>query len=476
MITRWRRMGMLGLLLAGVLSGSDLYASYGGGAGTPGNPYIISMAGHLATLSTTPGDWGSCFRLTADVSAGSYVPVTVFTGVFDGNGYSISGFSCSTGTGYVGFFGKVQGATACVKNLELVSPSVNVSGASYVGAIAGSVEGGGIISGCSVTDGSVTGYDQTGGMVGSNIAGSIIGCKSSTAVSGHSYVGGLVGRNEQYCIISDCDVVGQVSADQDYCGGFAGKNIGTILRCSASGGVIGKLCIGGLVGWNGDTSYPGQVSKSLAIGAASGTSYVGGLVGRNHVGQINDSYALGSVTTSGSRGGGLVGKNESSATVARCYSAGEVGPVGSQNLGGLVGECVNVNSVTSSFWDTTTSGQLGPGAGTGKTTFEMQQIATFTIAGVGWDFLGETTNGTADIWRMCVNGVDYPHQQWEWPRGDVSCPDGVEFVDFAVFAAGWGQTGAGLKGDLDGSGAVGLLDLAIFAADWRAGMGGGLPG
>ena len=30
----------------------------------------------------------------------------------------------------------------------------------------------------------------------------------------------------------------------------------------------------------------------------------------------------------------------------------------------------------------------------------------------GWDFVGETANGTEDIWRI-NEGKDYPHLGWE---------------------------------------------------------------
>ena len=51
---------------------------------------------------------------------------------------------------------------------------------------------------------------------------------------------------------------------------------------------------------------------------------------------------------------------------------------------------------THSFWDTQTSGQAASAGGTGKTTAEMQMASTFLEA--GWDFVGETANGTEDIW------------------------------------------------------------------------------
>jgi len=60
--------------------------------------------------------------------------------------------------------------------------------------------------------------------------------------------------------------------------------------------------------------------------------------------------------------------------------------------------------------DTQTSGQANSTGGTGKTTAEMQTATTFLEA--GWDFVGETANGTEDIWWI-LEGQDYPRLWWE---------------------------------------------------------------
>jgi len=66
--------------------------------------------------------------------------------------------------------------------------------------------------------------------------------------------------------------------------------------------------------------------------------------------------------------------------------------------------------VTACFWDIQTSGQATSVGGTGKTTAEMQTASTFLEA--GWDFVGETENGTEDIWWI-NEGKDYPRLWWE---------------------------------------------------------------
>jgi hypothetical protein len=151
------------------------------------------------------------------------------------------------------------------------------------------------------------------------------------------------------------------------------------------------------------------------MGSVGGTWYVGGLVGANMLDlenidgtPITSCYSMGSVT--GTEGvGGLVGGNYSS--ISSCYSTGSVS--GEVKVGGLVGYNRNYpgTSVSASFWDTQTSSQSTSATGSGKTTTEMQILATFIDA--GWDFLDETANGTEDIWFMPPD--DYPHLTWELP-------------------------------------------------------------
>jgi hypothetical protein len=47
----------------------------------------------------------------------------------------------------------------------------------------------------------------------------------------------------------------------------------------------------------------------------------------------------------------------------------------------------------------------------------MQTAATFLRR--GWDFVGETANGTEDICRT-EEGEDYPRLWWELPAGIVT--------------------------------------------------------
>lgn len=126
--------------------------------------------------------------------------------------------------------------------------------------------------------------------------------------------------------------------------------------------------IGGLVGIN-----LGSVVNCCSTGSVAGQSDVGGLVGYNG-GRIITSYSTGIAT-------------------------------GEYSVGGLVGHNSFGGSITSSFWDFETSDRVTSSGGTGLTTAEMQDINTFLNA--GGDFMGETVNGTEDIWWI-LDGQNYP--------------------------------------------------------------------
>jgi hypothetical protein len=171
--------------------------------------------------------------------------------------------------------------------------------------------------------------------------------------------------------------------------------------------------VGCLVGWLSGGTISGCCVQG---GSAWGVGEVGGVVGSTGVylgargwsrsgGTISNSYASVSVNGNDSVGG-LVGGN-GNATLTQCYSTGAVS--GNSSVGGLVGSGRS-QDVTECFWDTQTSRQTGSAGGTGKTTAEMQTAKTFLDA--GWDFVGETSNGTEDIWWI-LEGKDYPRLWWE---------------------------------------------------------------
>ncbi len=382
---------------------STAYAKYSGGSGTVDDPYQIATAADLILLGDSPADYDKHFILTADIDLDPSLPGrkvfdkaviapdtnpndeysqfqgTPFTGVFDGNGHRISRLAI-TGGAYVGLFGQL-GFIAKIRDLGVLG--VKIAGSGYfVGGLVGRngdvplYPPGGTVTRCYST-GTVSGRARVGGLVGEN-CGDVIRCYSTSMVSGKDHVGGLVGCNEGWIAgtVSQCYSTGRVSGEV-FVGGLVGNNWGAVIGCYSMGAVNGGGSVGGLAGGNW-----GSVTRCRSTGPVRGNYEVGGLVGR--IGGL------------GEEGGGM----------DECYSTGVVS--GGSAVGGLVG--TRGVWATGGFWDTQTSGRSTSDGGTGKTTAEMQTAKTFLDA--GWDFVGETANGTEDIWWI-LERRDYPRLTWE---------------------------------------------------------------
>ncbi|MHC4476376.1 MAG: GLUG motif-containing protein [Planctomycetota bacterium] len=418
------------------------YYTYSGGFGIAGSPYLIATAEDMNAVGDHLEDWDKYFKVVADINLSQYTGTefsiigtasdNAFSGVFDGNGHTISSFTYNSGgADYVGLFGYVIGPNAEIKNLALTDANVDAG----------------------------TG-DTVGSLVGRNDEGTISDCHSDGAVSGQDNVGGLVGANSgDNSMITGCSSGAVVSGTGRYVGGLAGANWGTVSGCYSTGNVSGDSKVGGLVGRN----YEATVSESYSTGHVSGASRIGGLVGENYFdglgtkGLITNCYARGSAL-GGETVGGLVGMNYC-AEVSNCYSTGYVDGSGE---GGLIASTYGCLSAvcSNSFWDVQASQMPFSYQGIGKTTAEMMQEATFTT----WDFV--------NIWDIC-EGTNYPKLAWQIPLpGDFMCPDWVDMRDFSFFAGHWRASGCGDCGgaDLDGDGDADEGDLRMLAGNWLGGI------
>jgi hypothetical protein len=392
-------------------------AKYSGGTGEPNDPYQIATAADLIALGETPADYDKHFILTADIDLDPNLPGrkvfdkaviapdtelplgfwgTPFTGVFDGNGHTISHLTIR-GEWYLGLFGQLASG-AEVKNLGIVDVNINGSGES-VGGLVGDSEGS--VTHCH-SAGAVSGNDYVGGLVGFN-NGTVHQCCSTGAVTGWHNVGGLVGANDEGTV-TNCYSTGTVSGDENVGGlvGINSYNTGTVTECYSTAIVSGRN-VGGLVGFNWGTVIhcysAGLVSGSAGMPPRDGGT--GGLVGHN-AGSILNSYSTG-VVSGDYFVGGLVGNSMVCSEGFGCYLAG---------------------AAMACLWDTQTSGETTSAGGTGKTTVEMQTLNTFLQA--GWDFTGETANGSEDIWWIDED-KNYPRFAWEFwassPNPDMDATD-----------------------------------------------------
>ncbi len=459
------------LLLAAVVtlsSGIAAKAKYSGGTGEPNNPYRIVTAEDLNDIGNHFEDFNKCFVMINDINLSAYTGMQFntiglyvgyndpcnepFTGVFDGNGHTISNFIYDTGgeVDGIGLFRYVEREGISIQNLTLTD--VNVFGGARVGALCGRLHAG--VDRCEVDRGTVKGDSAVGVLVGLN-SGDIGASHATGAVTGADDLGGLVGYNS-YGNVSNCYAVGLVAGEFNV-GGLCGVNRGEVADCWADADVSGQSFSGGLVGNN--ISPFALIVGSHAFGFVSGDYGTGGLAGLNDAGTVRDSYA-GAEVSGGDQAGGLVGGNTSE--IARCYSMGKVS--GSSYVGGLVGYSVEGGTVSGSFWDVNTSGEPNSAGGTGKMTAEMQMRSTFEDA--GWDF--------NDVWAIC-EGTNYPRHIWSIPVADFLCPDGVNFIDYSFFADWWLTDNCADANDCEGadidlSGIVDEADLRSFSTYWLSGL------
>jgi len=336
-----------------------VWGKYGGGSGTPEDPYLIYNANQMNAIGADSNDWDKCFKLMADIDLSAFTgtsfniigyyklyglpDVYPFTGVFDGNGHAISKFTYASTeiNRSIGIFGYLDGPDAVIKDLGLINPSVGGTESWGTGSLVGYLREG-TITKCYAEGGSVTGDEDVGGLVGNN-------------------------------------------------GGWAGT--GVITNCYSTVSVSGNSSAGGLVGWN----Y-GEITKCYTSGTVMASKYVGGLVGEGFRSRITNSYSTASVT-GGDCVGGLAGNN-SYGKITNCYSTGTV--LGDKNVGGLLGSN-SYGSDLNCFWDIQTSGQTTSDGGTPKTTEQMQEMSTFLYWGAC---------GNQGVWTI-DEGNDFPRLAWQ---------------------------------------------------------------
>jgi trimeric autotransporter adhesin len=436
------------------------------GSGAFSNDTAINSS---AALHNIRNNLAGGYALTTNIDVtdiANFTPVgtasTPFTGTFNGAGYTISNLTIDkSSTNNVGLFG-YTGSGSAIENVTL--SNLNVTGSAYTGGVVGfnnatmdnvtasgnvtctgnycgGLAGTNTATATDVTfSGTVDGgnYNYIGGLygetsgAGSITRGSVTGATST--VSGLSYVGGLVGSIKTTggvdITVDDSYSFASVTGQNNYIGGLAGILDGNALVASANiensysiGNVISTGStgqgIGGFVGLI--AAAAGSITNSYSTGSVDltgsstlGIEDVGGFVGGVGIGSIgqtpntiSNSYSTGGVNAGDAVSvGGFIGLLLNYNTVTNAYSTGFVS--GGSNVGGFIGKRNTSGiTVTSSFWDTTTSGTVtGVGSGsatgiTGKTTTQMQTQGTFA----GWDFTND--------WGI-VAATSYPYLQWRF--------------------------------------------------------------
>ena len=302
-------------------------------------------------------------------SNGNFDPIgsfdSPFTGVFDGNGYTISGmhtavYSIDSIGGYSGLFGcvgDIDGTEAEVKNVGMINGSsvTCLLGGSEPQGTAGGIAGLAIYS-------TITNCYNTG-----SVASSVSSLPSSSSSSSSSYpptcaAGGITGLAHN-STITNCYNTGSVTAslspnigDGASAGGIAGIHMGEeIAYCYNTGPVLAsaysssyssltyttvEASAGGIVGTTGtdaivDCCNTGSVTAVVYSKSLSSVASAGGIAA-NGGADVSNCYNTGPVSASSELSssyntyassvviiGGIVG-NMYYGTISNCYNTGPV--------------------------------------------------------------------------------------------------------------------------------------------------------
>ncbi len=295
------------------------------GNGSVASPYRISKSLHLFNMKRLIDDAyddysDKYYELGEDiVLEWDFAPIASFEnpfmGRFNGRYYSIYNLTINLPeTDYVGLFSAI-GVGARIEKLN-IRPLVVSSEEIY---------------------GSVVGKDFVGALVGYS-EGYIWDCMNNTDVRGHDYVGGLAGRSSN---ISRSFNTAAITGEYNV-GGLAGKNDGNMDLSFNSGYIKVNISNGGGLTANnyGTVEYcynSGNIESELYLGAFTG-DMKGGLVGINQSGAtLRNSYNIGRISGQASMtGGGIVAYNLSDEAVSHCYFNKEIisdfEAIGSGNL------------------------------------------------------------------------------------------------------------------------------------------------
>ncbi len=301
-------------------------ADFDGGDGSESNPYRISTADQLLLVNN---DLTAHYQLDADIDLSALNGKTIiagyaydyvnmetgdmdmtkaFSGVFDGNGHTLSNYTYTTDGNQmaVGIFGAVTGT---VKNLNV--ENIEISGETSTMA-AGGVIGylmAGEASGINVKNVKASGTNCTGGIIGGSMAA----------------VSNCTAEDSEVVVLGDNDFTdGIVQCDVAECGGLivGGSFAGSLDNCTAKGTVTAEgnepVGLGGIAGCiQCSPSITGNTAD-VVINANNGHA-VGGLCGYAGMGDDGD---------------GVV---DAPCRITDCDITAEINTNGATHVGGLVG-------------------------------------------------------------------------------------------------------------------------------------------
>lgn len=275
--------------------------AYGGGTGTPADPYLIFTEEHLQTLGETPQHWDKDFKLRADLDLSGYTGEEFniigdcsqgdFTGNFDGNDHYVYNFTYeTTDNDSIGLFGCAS--ASFITDLAMIDPKIDADNADSVSALVGTALTV-TIERCSVEGGWIDGENSNGlgSLVGRGQTVFLYDSFSTTTVKANDEYGGLAGELTNSAV-RRCFAAGYVAPSYGfpiYRGAMIGKGQMVIHSdcfwdtevCGTSSSVIGtgKTTLemyrqSTYTGWDFENvwkvckgaNYPMQVWRTIVLG------------------------------------------------------------------------------------------------------------------------------------------------------------------------------------------------------------------
>lgn len=202
-----------------------------------------------------------------------------YAGIFDGNGHSISGL-------YTNLYN---------------DPNADITGKEFYAGLFGAQSG--VIRNVGILDSYMRGYQEIGGICGSNAGGSIQNCYSAAAVWGDSYIGGICGWNKIEGSIENCYNAGNVYGNTEGIGGICGANYATLQKCYNVGTIEGNRYIGGIAGSSFKDNNVIGIKDCYNRGNVTGYVYIGGICGYDNSGLTENCYSQATVSGNTAVGG-----------------------------------------------------------------------------------------------------------------------------------------------------------------------------
>ena len=266
----------------------------------------------------------------AAVVASNWTPVGTsekpFTGVFDGNGYTIKNLAlveseAKEGKAYIGFFGYAEDAT--IKNVTFENVYINIPcldidhSQGHIGAVAGSLEGTSTIENVTVKGDiqvyatqTANGASRVAVVAGGNTYGDVtmknvhVIANEGSYLTANNNTGALAGQLQNKMYFENCSSNINVTVNKFFAGGLVGIAAGDskFVNCHTTGDVAvvagregrhnDEYRVGGIAGgWaDGKTkvctlencSYTGNVSGTNADGSVAAPLDYMGYVGRGY--------------------------------------------------------------------------------------------------------------------------------------------------------------------------------------------------